>query len=120
MPTQDAIGERGGKTVLVYAEGDYDLLQQLGSVSTVTNYLTTILSQGIILFQNDGIDTKVNELKNLGHSKSLCSGSDDYKADDYLVTFRNTYKNGFNGNVAILMTFQSIGGGLAAGHWWNM
>ena len=114
MPTRDAIGERRAKTVLVYAEGDYDLLQQLGSVSTVTNYLTTILSQGIILFQNDGIDTKVNELKIWDTASPYVPGPDDYKADDYLVTFRNTYKNGFNGNVAILMTSQSIGGGLAA------
>jgi hypothetical protein len=87
MPTQDAIGEKGEQNCFGICEGDYDLLQQLGSVSTVTNYLTTILSRCIILFQNDGIDTKVNELKNLGHSKSLCSGDlMMVKADDYLVT----------------------------------
>ena len=93
--------EKSGKTVLVYAEVIMTCCYSWGSVSTVTNYQLTILSQGIILFQNDGIDTKVNELKIWDTASPGCSGMDDYKADDYLITFRNTYKNGFNGNVLL-------------------
>ncbi|MCO6460548.1 MAG: T9SS type A sorting domain-containing protein [Saprospiraceae bacterium] len=114
MSTDQTLEQRGAKTVLVYVEADNDLVQTLGSVSAVTSYITAILTQGSILFTNDGITVKINELKVWDTASPYVPGSDDYKADDYLETFRNAHTGGFNGNIGVLMTSQQIGGGLAA------
>ncbi len=114
MPQGEQLINRNDKTVKFYVEGDRDLFQVLGSVSAVNNYLTTIMGQSVILYKNDGVTAQVSEIKIWDTPSPYVPGSDDYPADDYLETFRNAHKTGFNGDVAILLTGQSIGGGLAA------
>lgn len=114
MPQGEQLINRNGKTVKFYVEGDRDLTQVLGSVSAVNNYLTTIMGQSVILYKNDGVVAQVSEIKIWDTPSPYVPGTDDYPADDYLETFRNAHKSGFNGDVAILLTGQSIGGGLAA------
>lgn len=114
MPEQVSVESRMAKTVLTYVEADYDMIGVMGSANAVANYMTAILNQGIILFNNDGIDMKISQIKVWDTPSPYVPGNDDYPADDYLETFKQNNNNGFNGHLAQLATLQFIGGGLAA------
>jgi hypothetical protein len=108
------IHNRTNTALWMYVEGDYDLINALGNINNAANYLLAIISQGIILFNNDKIDARLNVLKMWDTpSPYKPDFKSDYPASGYLESFK-TILTKFNGNVASLITSQNIGGGIAS------
>lgn len=112
-PRDEGAQSRNNETLLIYVEGDYDLVAAVGSLSNATSYLSAVLAQGIILFNNDGVDAQISGLKVWDTPSPYVPGNDDYPATGYLESF-GYYLTNFNGHLALLLTSQNIGGGLAA------
>ena len=116
FPTE-VLSTRNEKTVYNYIEADYDVFQVIGNANNVVQYLTACLSQVTIIFNKENIDFKISDIYIWDKKSPFVPGNDDYPAWEYLQSFRAYLgqKGGFNGNIAHLITTQSIGGGLASG-----
>ena len=94
----------------IYLETTRDIFGYLGSVSAVEQYVLGAFNQVSTLYANEGISTKVSELK-------IWNTTDPYTANnasDLLGEFQ-TQISTFNGDLGQLLTFNSsITGGVAA------
>jgi hypothetical protein len=98
------------KCVKLYFETEYDIYQNKGSVAAVENYVTALFNQVSILYQNESITTVISEIK-------VWDTTDPYTASNtssLLSQFQSNIST-FNGDLGQLLTFRSIGGGIAAG-----
>jgi len=91
------------KCVRLYIEVDYDIYSSFRA--STSNYIQGLMNQVIILYQNEGIQTKVSEIK-IWDVPSPYSGDNN---EEMLTSFRaNT--GSFNGDLAQLLSFQTNDG----------
>lgn len=96
-----------------WLEAEYDIFQSKGSVQAVTEYLTGVFNNSSALYANDGIKLKLSQL-------FIWTTEDPYNGSDTgsnLTSFQNYRASSFVGTIAQLVTFRSLGGGVAAGFW---
>lgn len=94
--------------VEIYYECKYDMYRELGSVEEVVKFVTAIHNQVATLFLKEGIKTPLSEIK-------VWDTEDPYTGTNtsmLLQQFKNNITS-FNGDLAQLLTFQSLGGGRA-------
>ncbi len=98
------------KCVRLYFETEYDIYNQLNSVSSVENYVTALYNQVATLYMNESIETALSEIK-------VWTTNDPYNGANASSTLNQfqAQTNSFNGDLGQLLTFRSIGGGIAAG-----
>jgi len=96
------------KCVRLYWEVNYDLYQDRGGMSGVTNFMTGVFNQSALLFANDGITVTLSQL-------FIWDSPSPYTMipiKDIFSQFLN-YRDSFNGDIATLI---GIGGGGIAGN----
>ena len=93
-----------------YFETEFDMFQTLGSVAAVTNYVTALYNQVAIIYQNEGIDTTISAM-------NIWTTTDPYTSFSASGTLAQFQANtgAFTGDLGHLLTFRSVGGGIAAG-----
>ena len=98
------------KKVRFYVETEYDIFQSRGSVSAVEAYIAGVFNQVAILYQNENIATTISELY-------IWTTEDPFTGADMgaLLSQFQQVRTSINGDLGILLTFRSIGGGMAAG-----
>ena len=108
------LGRRDGnlenKKVRFYVETEYDIYQYKKNIAWVETLISGLFNQVAILYQNEDIATCISELY-IWTSEDPFTGSN---TDVLLNQFKN-YTNSINGDLGILLTFRSVGGGQAAG-----
>jgi hypothetical protein len=109
---QESVPETAlSKCVALYVECDYKVYTDFSSnLINATNYATSLLNNTISLYLNDSIQTVVNQL-------SIWTTADPYlpatNTGALLDSFASAMDNGFNGDIAHLMSRRSLGGGVA-------
>lgn len=96
--------------VRFYFETEFDMFQNLGSLTAVQNYVTALYNQVAILYENEGIDTTISAM-------NIWTITDPYTGSGtgpLLSQFQSNITT-FNGDLGHLLTFRGIGGGRAAG-----
>jgi Metallo-peptidase family M12/Secretion system C-terminal sorting domain len=100
------------KCVRLYFETEFDIFQNLGnSTANVLNYVTNLYNQVGTLYTNDGISTKLSDIL-------VWNTEDPYNAlQTYplLLEFQ-AHTDAINGDLGQLITFRSVGGGMAGGN----
>lgn len=101
----------GCKTVNIYFECDYKLYTDKGSsVTTVTNYVTSLFNQIATLYANENVGVAISQIY-------VWTSTDPYVAQtnigNVLNSFRQTLGTTFNGNLAHFLSTRSLGGGIA-------
>jgi hypothetical protein len=99
-----------GKYVRLYYETEYDMYTSLGSTSAVSTFMVGLHNQVATLYGNEGISTVISGLY-------IWTSTDPYNgasASANLTAFKAT-RVSFSGDLGQLVTFRSIGGGIAAG-----
>ncbi len=104
-----------GNCVGLYIETAYDMYQNLGSVSNVTDFTTALLNEVFTLYANENINMHLQELKvwDVPDNYGIDSKEDpdnSVSLNDYLTNFRNRLGGNYNGDLAHLLTFSSSGG----------
>jgi len=94
-----------GKCVKLYFEVDYDIYSHFGNLNSTSNYITGLISQVIILYQNEGIETKISELK-IWDVQSPYSGN----SSGAMLSSFEANTGSFNGDLAQLLSFKASGG----------
>ncbi|KEO75449.1 zinc-dependent metalloprotease [Anditalea andensis] len=99
-----------GICVGLYFETEQDVFQTRGSFASVEFFVTGIYNQVATLYQNENIETSLAEI-------FVWTTPDPYESNDTQVLLEQFQDNRttFNGDLGQLLTFRSIGGGLAAG-----
>ena len=98
------------KKVRFYVETEYDIFQNKGSIASVETLIAGLFNQVAILYQNENIATGISELY-------IWTSEDPYNGTNtgsLIVQFQNKTTS-INGDLGILLTFRTIGGGQAAG-----
>jgi len=112
---EDLLEVRSSKTVNLYVELDYDIIQGAGSVSNAVNYATGLYNQVVALYARDGITMKISKIKAWDTPSPYTYDPDgNDKTGDYLASFQKN-SGSFDGHVAQLITVQDLGGGVATG-----
>lgn len=96
--------------VRLYFETEFDMFQNLGNTVNVTNYVTNLYNQLGTLYANDGISTMLSQVV-------IWNTVDPYTATttSALLSQFQSQTSAINGNLGQLLTFRSVGGGIAAG-----
>lgn len=97
------------RCVRIYVETDYDIYQNKGSVTNVSNYITGMFNQSATLYANESIPISLSQLF-VWSSTSPYTGS----SSSTLLSQFQSYRNSFNGDLGHLLAFRG-GGGIAAG-----
>lgn len=96
--------------VRLYFETEFDIFQNLGNTVNVANYVTNLYNQLGTLYANDGISTMLSQIV-------IWNTVDPYTAttSSALLSQFQSQTSAINGNLGQLLTFRSVGGGIAAG-----
>lgn len=99
------------KCVKLYVECDNKIYTDFSSnLNNATNYATSLLNNTLTLYLNDSIQAAVNQL-------TIWTTADPYlpatNTGDLLDSFASAMSNGFNGDIAHLMSRRALGGGVA-------
>lgn len=100
----------GCKVVGLFFEADYHMYQTNGSsVTNVANYVARMFNQVALLYNNENLAIRINEL-------TVWTVSDPYvgytSTSSLLSAYRSTRRN-FNGQLAHLLSTRDLGGGIA-------
>ncbi len=90
-------------------EVDFDVFTAFGNEQNTLNYITALLNQVHVIFQNEGINSSVSELK-IWNSPSPYFGN---TSEEYLKSFQDK-STSHRGDLAQLLTLRNFGG-IAAG-----
>ena len=96
------------KCVRMYFETKYDMYQTKGSVLRVEHFVSTVFNQVALLYKNENVNTLLSTIK-------VWTTEDPFTGDStsiLLNQFRD-YLSSYNGDLAQLLTFKSVGGGRA-------
>ncbi|EHQ42215.1 zinc-dependent metalloprotease [Myroides odoratus] len=96
------------KCVRMYFETKYDMYQTKGSVLRVEHFVSTVFNQVALLYKNENINTLISTIKVWTTEDPFTGGT----TSDLLDQFRD-YLSSYNGDLAQLLTFKSVGGGIA-------
>ena len=94
--------------VLMYVEADKDIFDDKGSVAAVTEYITGLFNQVSLMYFNEQVKLRLNEL-------FVWDANDPYNSSStstLLSAFRNNLNGNYNGTLAHLVGYEG-GGGLA-------
>lgn len=103
-----AISGLSNKCIRMYFETEYDMFQVKGSVFAVEYHVATIFNQVALLYKNENLNIKISEIK-------VWTSEDPYISTDtemLLPEFRDKI-SAYDGDLAQLLTYRSIGGGRA-------
>lgn len=102
--------QRSVNCVKLYFETEQDMYLNKGSVQNVANYVTGIYNQVATIYTNDGISTTLEPI-------FVWTGTDPYTASNTSGTLSQfqSYRTTMSGDLGQLLTFRSLGGGIAAG-----
>jgi hypothetical protein len=97
------------KCVRIYVETDFDMYQNKGSVSAVTNYVTGFFNQSAVLYANESIPITLSQV-------FVWSSNDPYSGSNSstMLSQFQANRNSFNGDIGHLVAFHG-NGGIAAG-----
>ncbi len=99
------------KCATQWMEAEYDIFQNRGSLQAATDYVTAVFNNSSTLYANDGISLKLQQAY-------IWTTSDPYNGANSganLSSFQSNRASSFTGTIAQLLTFRSLGGGVAAG-----
>ncbi len=99
------------KCATEWMEAEYDIFQNRGSLQAATDYVTAVFNNSATLYANDGISLKLQQAY-------IWTTSDPYNGSSStanLSSFQSNRAGSFTGTIAQLLTFRSLGGGVAAG-----
>ncbi len=102
-------GRDAGDCVRLYIEIDDDIVTQKGGAEPATNYITGLFNQVIVLYNNDGINMMINEIKAWTTNSPYTGGTSSAMLSSYQA---NT--GTFNGDLSHLVSY-AASGGIAAG-----
>jgi hypothetical protein len=94
-----------GDCVRLYIEIDDDIVTQKGGAVPATNYITGLFNQSFILYANEGVQVMLNEV----YAWVTVSPYTGSSSSAMLTSFQNLTGE-FNGNVAMLVSYQTSGG----------
>ncbi len=93
------------KCTNIYFEVDYDIYQDKGGTTQVTNYITSIFNEVATLYANEDLTIKISEIF-IWDTPSPYSGS---SSSAMLNRFQSNRKS-FNGDLAQLLSYKASGG----------
>lgn len=99
------------KCATEWMEAEYDIFQNRGSLQAATDYVTAVFNNSSTLYANDGISLKLQQAY-------IWTTADPYNGSSStsnLSSFQSNRASSFTGTIAQLLTFRSLGGGVAAG-----
>ncbi|TDR42580.1 reprolysin family propeptide [Tahibacter aquaticus] len=99
------------KCATEWMEAEYDIFQNRGSLQAATDYVTGVFNNSATLYANDGISLKLQQAY-------IWTTNDPYNGSSStanLSSFQSNRAGSFTGTIAQLLTFRSLGGGVAAG-----
>ncbi|TDR42581.1 reprolysin family propeptide [Tahibacter aquaticus] len=99
------------KCATEWLETEYDIYQNRGSLQATTNYITGVFNNSATLYANSGISLRLQQ-------SYVWTTNDPYNGSASVAnmnSFQNYRASSFTGTIAQLLTFRSIGGGVAAG-----
>ncbi|MCQ4167306.1 proprotein convertase P-domain-containing protein [Tahibacter harae] len=99
------------KCATEWMEAEYDIFQNRGSLQAATDYVTAVFNNSSTLYANDGITLKLQQAY-------IWTSADPYNGSSStsnLSSFQSNRASSFTGTIAQLLTFRSLGGGVAAG-----
>lgn len=99
------------KCATEWMEAEYDIFQNRGSLQAATDYVTAVFNNSSTLYANDGITLKLQQAY-IWTSNDPYNGS---SSTSNLSSFQSNRASSFTGTIAQLLTFRSLGGGVAAG-----
>ncbi len=97
------------RCVRIYVEADYDIFQNKGSTTAVTNYITGVFNQSATLYSNDSVPISLSQVFVWSSPSPYTSSS-----SSGLLSQFQANRNSFNGDLGHLVAFRG-GGGIAAG-----
>ena len=97
------------RCVRIYVEADYDIFQNKGSTTAVTNYVTGVFNQSATLYSNDSVPISLSQVFVWSTPSPYTSTS-----SSGLLSQFQSFRNSFNGDLGHLIAFHG-GGGIAAG-----
>ena len=89
----------------MYFEVDYDIFLNKGSVANATNYVTGLFNQVSTLYANENINTNISQIL-VWSTPSPYNGS----TSSAMLNQFTAYRNGFTGNIAMLLSYKASGG----------
>lgn len=99
-------GRALSECVRMYFEVDYNIYQSKGNNTTQTsNYVTGLYNQVATLYSNEQINTTISEIF-IWTATSPYTGS----TSSAMLNQFTAYRNGFNGNIAMLLSYSASGG----------
>ncbi len=89
----------------LYFEVDYDIYLDKGGMTETTNYITGLYNQIATLYANENINTNISEIV-------IWSSTSPYNATTSIGMLNQftDYRQGFNGDLAQLLSYQASGG----------
>ncbi|MDR1737673.1 MAG: M12 family metallo-peptidase [Candidatus Symbiothrix sp.] len=108
--SQNALTVNGDKVVRLYFETEDDIYTAKGSSASVASFVSAIFNQVRTLYENENIITELAAVY-------IWTSNDPYtgaSTTSLLTQFQN-YRTSFDGDLGMLLTFRSVGGGEAAG-----
>ncbi|MBL8301068.1 MAG: proprotein convertase P-domain-containing protein [Rhodanobacteraceae bacterium] len=99
------------KCATEWMEAEYDIFQNRGSLQAATDYVTAVFNNSSTLYANDGISLKLQQV----HVWTTADPYNGSNSSANLSAFQQNRASSFSGTIAQLLTFRSLGGGVAAG-----
>ena len=99
------------RAVQVYFEADYAIYTAQGSnMTTATNFVNALFGQVAVLYDNEGIDIQISQLKIWNTADPYISTTSTI---DMLTAFTTQVGTAFTGDLAHLISGRPLGGGVA-------
>jgi len=99
------------RAVQVYFEADYAIYTAQGSnMTTATNFVNALFGQVAVLYDNEGIDIQISQLKIWNTADPYISTT---STKDMLTAFTTQVGTAFTGDLAHLISGRPLGGGVA-------
>lgn len=91
--------------VNLYLEVDFDIYQNKGGTTATTDYITGLFNQVATLYTNENINTAISEIV-------IWTETSPYNAttSSGMLNQFTAYRQGFNGDLAQLLSYQASGG----------
>lgn len=94
-----------GDCVRIYFEVDHDIFLDKGGVTQAANYITAIFNETATLYANENVSVVISEIY-VWDTPSPYAGN----SSGQLLTQFQANRNGFNGDLAQLISYQASGG----------
>ncbi|MCB9285133.1 MAG: T9SS type A sorting domain-containing protein [Lewinellaceae bacterium] len=98
-----------GDCIRLYMEVDHDIYVDKGGAVPTTNFVTGLMNEVITMYANESISAVVSEIFLWDVTSPYSSTTSTGMLSDF-----QSYRNGFNGDLAQLLSYQASGG-IAAG-----